>query len=117
MGRVRFDIGPHILEDVLHGGSPVNDDANVALCEKPMSRPSTESAVAKSPTRRIERWQLSRNVCAGAARNRATLRLTKQSLVQQPDDDFALAFGLESTAPIGTRPCTGVIKSKESDYD
>jgi hypothetical protein len=40
--RVRFDIGPNILEDVLHGGNPVHDDANVALCEK--ERPRIEAA-------------------------------------------------------------------------
>ena len=32
-GRVRFDIGHKILQDVLHGGNPVHDDANVALCK------------------------------------------------------------------------------------
>ena len=41
MGRVRFDIGANILEDVLHGGSAVHHDANVALCERsgPASKP------------------------------------------------------------------------------
>jgi hypothetical protein len=34
MGRVRFDIGPKILQDVLHGGNPVHGPANVALCER-----------------------------------------------------------------------------------
>jgi hypothetical protein len=31
IGRVRFDIGANVLGDVLHGGSAVHDDANVAL--------------------------------------------------------------------------------------
>jgi hypothetical protein len=38
MRRVRFDIGPNILEDVLHGGNAVHDDANVALCERNRER-------------------------------------------------------------------------------
>jgi hypothetical protein len=36
-GRVRFDIGSRILEDVLHGGNPVH-----ALCEQ--ERPRIEAA-------------------------------------------------------------------------
>jgi hypothetical protein len=56
MGRVRFDIGPKILEDVLHGGNPVHDDANVALCER--ERPRIEAACrrafASRPSERID---------------------------------------------------------------
>ena len=36
--RVRFDIGHRILEDMLHGGNPVRDAANVALCERNRER-------------------------------------------------------------------------------
>jgi hypothetical protein len=36
--RVRFYIGPLILEDVLHGGKPVHDDKNVELCVRERSR-------------------------------------------------------------------------------
>jgi hypothetical protein len=42
MGRVRFDIGSLILQDVLQGGNPVHADANVALCER--QRPRIEAA-------------------------------------------------------------------------
>jgi hypothetical protein len=42
MGRVRFDIGSLILQDVLHGGNPVHGSANVTLCER--ERPNIESA-------------------------------------------------------------------------
>ena len=38
MGRVTFYIGPTILQDVLHGGNPVHDDANVALCKRNRER-------------------------------------------------------------------------------
>jgi len=41
MGRVRFDIGSLILQDVLHGGNPVHGPANVALCER--ERPRIEA--------------------------------------------------------------------------
>jgi hypothetical protein len=46
MKRVRFDIGPKILEDVLHGGNPVHDEANVALCER--ERPRIEAACRRA---------------------------------------------------------------------
>jgi hypothetical protein len=42
MGRVRFDIGSLILQDVLHGGNPVHGPANVALSER--ERPRIEAA-------------------------------------------------------------------------
>jgi hypothetical protein len=44
-GRVRFDIGSRILEDALHGGNPVHDAANVALCEE-----GTDSNRSRVPT-------------------------------------------------------------------
>ncbi len=45
--RVRFYIGPLILEDVLHGGNPVHDDKNVELCARRAfaSRPSAYIAL------------------------------------------------------------------------
>jgi hypothetical protein len=46
MGRVRFDIGSRILEDVLHGGNAVHDDANLALCER--ERPRIEAACRRA---------------------------------------------------------------------
>lgn len=56
MKRVRFGIGPEILEDVLHGGNVVHDDANLALCEK--ERPRVEAACrhafASRPSKRID---------------------------------------------------------------
>lgn len=46
MGRVRFYIGSTILQDVLHGGNPVHDAANVALCDK--ERPRIEAACRRA---------------------------------------------------------------------
>jgi hypothetical protein len=56
MGRVRFDIGPNILEDVLHGGNAVHDDANVALCEKERTRieAACRRAFANRPSTRVK---------------------------------------------------------------
>jgi hypothetical protein len=44
--RVRFYIGPLILEDVLHGGNPVHDDKNVELCAR--ERPRIEAACRRA---------------------------------------------------------------------
>ena len=56
MKRVRFNMSPKILEDVLHGRNPVHDDANVALCER--ERPRIEAACrrafASQPSARID---------------------------------------------------------------
>jgi hypothetical protein len=54
-GRVRFDIGANILEDVLHGGNAVHDDANVALCEKERTRIETacRQAFANRPSTHV----------------------------------------------------------------
>jgi hypothetical protein len=56
MKRVRFYIGPNILEDVLHGGNPVHDDANVALCkrERPRIEAACRRAFATRPSRQIK---------------------------------------------------------------
>ena len=56
MGRVRFDIGSRILQDMLHGGNPVHDDANVALCERerPRIEAACRSAFAIRPSRHIK---------------------------------------------------------------
>jgi hypothetical protein len=56
MERVRFNIGPNILEDVLHGGNPVHDDANVALCkrERPRIEAACRRAFATRPSRQIK---------------------------------------------------------------
>jgi hypothetical protein len=42
MGRVRFDIGSLILQDVLRGGNPVHGPDNVKLCDR--ERPRIEAA-------------------------------------------------------------------------
>jgi hypothetical protein len=56
MGRVRFEIGSLILQDVLRGGNPVHDEANVELCER--ARPRIEAACrqafANRPSERID---------------------------------------------------------------
>jgi hypothetical protein len=56
MKRVRFAIGPKILQDVLHGGNPVHDEANVALCQK--ERPRIEAACRRAfaarPSARVD---------------------------------------------------------------
>jgi hypothetical protein len=49
MKRVRFGIGSKVLQDVLHGGNPVHDDANKKLCENERSR--IEAARAERPSR------------------------------------------------------------------
>jgi hypothetical protein len=56
MGRVRFDIGPTILQDVLHGGNPIHDAANVALCERNRERieAACRRAFADRPSKRID---------------------------------------------------------------
>jgi hypothetical protein len=46
MGRVRFYMGSTILQDVLQGGNPVHDAANVALCDK--ERPRIEAACRRA---------------------------------------------------------------------
>ena len=54
--RVRFGLGTEILEDVLHAGNGVNDDANVAVCER--ERPRIEAACRRAfaarPSGRVE---------------------------------------------------------------
>jgi hypothetical protein len=40
-GRVRFDISRTILMDVLKGGNPANDGANIRLCNNNRSRIET----------------------------------------------------------------------------
>jgi hypothetical protein len=56
MKRVRFNIGPKVLEDVLHGGNPVHDDASVALCERERSRieAACRRVFATRPSARID---------------------------------------------------------------
>jgi hypothetical protein len=56
MKRVRFNIGPKILEDVLPGGNPVHDDANVALCDRNRERieAACRRAFANRPSERID---------------------------------------------------------------
>ena len=56
MGRVCFYIGPTILQDVLHGGNPVHDRANVALCEaaRPRIEAACRRAFANRPSERID---------------------------------------------------------------
>ena len=56
MKRVRFYIGPTILEDVLHGGNAVHDDANVALCNGNRERieAACRRAFAERPGERID---------------------------------------------------------------
>ena len=44
--RVRFSIGQMILQDLLHGGNPVHDQNNVALCER--ERPRIEDACRRA---------------------------------------------------------------------
>ena len=48
--RVRFDIGPKILVDVLDGQNPVHHDQNVELCEH--ARPRVEAACRRAFTER-----------------------------------------------------------------
>jgi hypothetical protein len=50
--RVRFYIGPLILEDVLHGGNSVHDDRNVELCarERPRIEAACQRAFASRPS-------------------------------------------------------------------
>ena len=54
--RVRFDIGSLILQDVLHGGNPVHDDANEALCDRERRRieAACRRAFSIRPSERIE---------------------------------------------------------------
>ena len=56
MGRVTFYIGPIILQDVLHGGNPVHDDANKALCKRNRERieAACRRAFADRPGERID---------------------------------------------------------------
>jgi hypothetical protein len=56
MKRVCFYIGPTILQDVLHGGNPVHDAANVELCEKERLRieAACRRAFASRPNERID---------------------------------------------------------------
>jgi hypothetical protein len=56
MRRVRLHIGPAILEDVLHGGNPVHDAANEALCERNRERieAACRRAFAERPSERID---------------------------------------------------------------
>ena len=56
MKRVCFNIGARVLQDVLQGGNPVHDDANVALCER--MRKQIELACRRAfmsrPTARVD---------------------------------------------------------------
>ena len=56
MGRVRFCIGPRILEDVLHGENPVHDARNLVLCERNRERieAACQRAFADRPGERID---------------------------------------------------------------
>jgi hypothetical protein len=56
MGRVRFHIGPRILEDVLHGENPVHDARNLVLCEKERERieAACRRAFAQRPGKGID---------------------------------------------------------------
>jgi hypothetical protein len=56
MKRVRFGIGTEVLEDVLHAGNAVHDDANVALCEKerPRIEAACQRAFAARPSTRVD---------------------------------------------------------------
>ena len=56
MRRVRFHIGHPILEDVLHGGNPVHDSANEALCERNRERieAACRQAFADRPGERVD---------------------------------------------------------------
>jgi hypothetical protein len=56
MKQVRFNIGPAILQDVLHGGNPVHDNVNVALCETNRSRieAACRQAFSKRPAASID---------------------------------------------------------------
>jgi hypothetical protein len=56
MRRVRFDIGHRILEDVLHGGNPVHDAENEALCERNRERieAACRRAFAERPGDRVD---------------------------------------------------------------
>jgi hypothetical protein len=56
MGRVRFDIGPLILQDILQGGNPVHDPANRALCERegPRIEAACRRAFVIRPSRLIK---------------------------------------------------------------
>jgi len=56
MGRVRFDIGSLILQDVLNGGNPVHGPANVTLCkrDRPRIEAACRHAFAIRPSERIK---------------------------------------------------------------
>lgn len=56
MGRVRFDIGHRILEDVLQGGNPVHDKENEKLCERNRERieAACRRAFADRPGEHVE---------------------------------------------------------------
>ena len=56
MKRVRFGIGSKVLQDVLHGGNPVHDDANKKLCENERSRieAACRKAFASRPSESID---------------------------------------------------------------
>jgi hypothetical protein len=56
MNRVCFCIGPTILEDVLHGGNAVHDEANKALCDRERSRieAACRRAFADRPSARVD---------------------------------------------------------------
>jgi hypothetical protein len=53
---VAFYIGPTILRDVLHGGNPVHDAANEALCERNRERieAACRRAFADRPGERVD---------------------------------------------------------------
>jgi hypothetical protein len=54
--RVRFNVGPDVLREVLHAGNPVHDNANVALCERERSRieAACRSAFANRPSASVD---------------------------------------------------------------
>jgi hypothetical protein len=54
--RVRFNVGPDVLREVLHGGNPVHDNANLALCKKEWSRieAACRSAFANRPSASVD---------------------------------------------------------------
>jgi hypothetical protein len=54
-GRVRFNIGSEILQDVLHGQNPVHEDANITLCENERRRieAACRKAFATRPNDRV----------------------------------------------------------------
>ncbi len=52
--RIRFEIGPDVLGDVLGGATPVNDVDNVALCQRERLRITAACSNALRRSRRNE---------------------------------------------------------------